>query len=59
MSLFVSRNPNFFVNVGLDSSMNLKAMFGDVKFVCMGGSAHRMHLFGSFFFSSLFLQRCT
>jgi uridine phosphorylase len=24
---------------------NLKEMFGDVKFICMGGSARRMHNF--------------
>lgn len=27
---------------GLDTSMDLHGMFGDVKFVCMGGSAQRM-----------------
>lgn len=28
-------------HLGLDTSMPLEAMFGDVKFVLMGGSAHR------------------
>jgi len=29
-------------HLGLDTSMPLKKMFGDTKFVCMGGSAQRM-----------------
>lgn len=41
-------NPNladldidYLYHLGLDSSMDLKAMFGDVQFVCMGGSPVR------------------
>lgn len=29
-------------HLGLDTSMDLKRMFGDVKVVCMGGAAVRM-----------------
>jgi len=32
-------------HLGLNSGMDLKGMFGDVKFICMGGSANRMELF--------------
>lgn len=46
------RNPHiddldvdFLYHLGLDSSMDLKSMFGDVKFVCMGGSAGRAETF--------------
>jgi len=45
-------NPNLknlevdvFYHLGLASSMNLKAMFGDVKYVCMGGSVERAKMF--------------
>ena len=30
---------------GLGTQMDLKGMFGDTKFVCMGGSSERMHKF--------------
>ena len=33
---------DFLYHLGLDTDMDLPAMFGDVKFVCMGGSAPRM-----------------
>lgn len=46
------RNPNineldadFLYHLGLDTTMDLEAMFGDVKFVCMGGSADRAESF--------------
>ena len=33
-------------HIGLSSGVqDLKAMFGDVKFVCMGGTPHRMESF--------------
>lgn len=32
-------------HLGLSTEMDLKAMFGDVKFVCMGGSVERAHMF--------------
>lgn len=48
----LAHNPNLsrletdhLYHLGLDSSMDLPAMFGDVKFVVMGGSAVRMHDF--------------
>ncbi|MBF0105738.1 MAG: uridine phosphorylase [Deltaproteobacteria bacterium] len=31
-------------HLGLDTSMNLKKMFGDVKYVCMGGSPDRAYV---------------
>ena len=34
-------DPDYLYHLGLDSSMDLKSLFGDVKFVCMGGSRHR------------------
>lgn len=46
------RNPHideldvdFLYHLGLDSGMDLESMFGDVKFVCMGGSAGRSEKF--------------
>lgn len=33
---------DYLYHIGLDTSMDLKGMFGDVKFVCMGGSPDRM-----------------
>lgn len=38
-------NPDFLYHLGLDSSMDLKGMFGDVKYVCMGGSPERAEAF--------------
>lgn len=38
-------NPDFLYHLGLDTSMDLKAMFGDVKYVCMGGSPVRAEVF--------------
>lgn len=42
------KNPNlkdldvdYLYHLGLDSSMDLESMFGDIKYVCMGGSAER------------------
>jgi uridine phosphorylase len=35
-------------HLGLNSSMDLKKMFGDTKFVCMGGSPDRMREFAKF-----------
>eukprot|EP01108_Squamamoeba_japonica_P003345 TRINITY_DN272_c0_g1_i1.p1 TRINITY_DN272_c0_g1~~TRINITY_DN272_c0_g1_i1.p1 ORF type:complete len:311 (-),score=125.09 TRINITY_DN272_c0_g1_i1:39-926(-) len=35
---------DYLYHLGLNSGMDLKAMFGDVKVVCMGGSANRMAL---------------
>jgi uridine phosphorylase len=32
---------DYLYHLGLDSSMDLKSMFSDVRFVCMGGSASR------------------
>ena len=32
-------------HIGLSTKDDLKAMFGDVKFVCMGGTPHRMESF--------------
>ncbi|EKD47820.1 MAG: hypothetical protein ACD_65C00273G0002 [uncultured bacterium] len=34
-------DPDVLYHLGLDSSIDLKAMFGNVKYVCMGGSADR------------------
>ena len=34
---------DYLYHLGLDSSMNLKDLFGDVKFVCMGGSPDRAY----------------
>ena len=36
---------DYLYHLGLDSSMDLKSVFGDVKYVCMGGSAHRAYHF--------------
>lgn len=36
---------DFLYHFGLDASMDLEAMFGDTKFVCMGGSALRAEIF--------------
>ncbi len=36
---------DYLYHLGLDSSMNLKAMFGDTKVVCMGGSPERAYTF--------------
>lgn len=36
---------DYLYHLGLDSSMNLKALFGNVKFVCMGGSPDRAYEF--------------
>ncbi|MEZ4087286.1 MAG: uridine phosphorylase [Candidatus Gracilibacteria bacterium] len=36
---------DYLYHLGLDSGMDLPAMFGDVKFVCMGGSAKRAESF--------------
>ncbi|HMR01120.1 MAG TPA: uridine phosphorylase [Candidatus Gracilibacteria bacterium] len=36
---------DYLYHLGLDSGMDLPAMFGDVKFVCMGGSAKRAETF--------------
>ncbi|KJE95516.1 uridine phosphorylase 1 [Capsaspora owczarzaki ATCC 30864] len=38
----VKLDVDFLYHLGLDTSMDFKAMFGDVKFVCMGGSNNRM-----------------
>merc|ERR1719402_1363164 len=36
-------------HIGLDSKIHdLKEMFGDVKYVCMGGTPHRMEMFAHF-----------
>ena len=32
---------DYLYHLGLDSSMDIKSMFGDTKFVCMGGSSER------------------
>ena len=32
-------------HLGLSNHQDLEGLFGDVKFVCMGGSAKRMHIF--------------
>jgi len=50
------RNPNFanmksdmLYHIGLNSgTQDLKEMFGDVKFVCMGGTPHRMEVFAQY-----------
>eukprot|EP00030_Apusomonadida_sp_AF-17_P008953 a969_33.p1 GENE.a969_33~~a969_33.p1 ORF type:complete len:330 (-),score=123.05 a969_33:258-1217(-) len=34
--------PDYLYHLGLDTTMDVKAMFGDTKFVCMGGSALRV-----------------
>ncbi|XP_063386038.1 uridine phosphorylase 1-like [Cydia fagiglandana] len=46
------RNPHlqhlerdFIYHLGLDTGADVPAMFGDVKFVCMGGTKHRMREF--------------
>lgn len=36
---------DFLYHLGLDTSMDLQAMFGDVKYVCMGGSPNRAEAF--------------
>lgn len=36
---------DFLYHLGLDTTMDLEGMFGDVKFVCMGGSADRAESF--------------
>lgn len=36
---------DYLYHLGLDSSMNLKDLFGNVKFVCMGGSPDRAYEF--------------
>ncbi|XP_061705432.1 uridine phosphorylase 2-like isoform X2 [Cydia pomonella] len=48
------RNPHlrhlerdFIYHLGLDTSADVPAMFGDVKFVCMGGTKHRMREFAA------------
>ncbi|MBI5413010.1 uridine phosphorylase [Candidatus Peregrinibacteria bacterium] len=38
-------DPDFLYHLGLDTSMDLKNMFGDVKYVCMGGSPDRAESF--------------
>lgn len=47
-----AQNPNlkeldvdFLYHLGLDTTMDIQAMFGDVKYVCMGGSADRAGVF--------------
>lgn len=49
-----ARNPNldqldtdFLYHLGLDTSMDLEGMFGDVKYVCMGGSSVRAEDFAN------------
>lgn len=49
-----ARNPHleqldtdFLYHLGLDTSMDLKSMFGDVKYVCMGGSPVRAEYFAN------------
>jgi len=49
-----ARNPNldqldtdFLYHLGLDTSMDLEGMFGDVKYVCMGGSPVRAEDFAN------------
>lgn len=49
-----ARNPHldeletdFLYHLGLDTSMDLKGMFGDVKYVCMGGSPVRAEDFAN------------
>lgn len=37
----VELNPDFLYHLGLTSADNLKGLFGDTKFVCMGGSGMR------------------
>lgn len=40
---------DFLYHLGFDSnSQNLEEMFGDVRVVCMGGSAHRMEIFAHY-----------
>ena len=34
-------NPDYLYHLGLDTGMDIKGMFGDVKYVCMGGSSVR------------------
>lgn len=36
---------DYLYHLGLDSSMDLRAMFGDVRYVCMGGSPVRAEIF--------------
>ena len=40
--LLIQLENDYLYHLGLDSSMNLKDLFGDVKFVCMMGSATRI-----------------
>lgn len=40
---------DFLYHLGFDTnSQNLQEMFGDVRVVCMGGSAHRMKAFAHY-----------
>lgn len=47
---------DYLYHLGLDSSMNLREMFGDVKYVCMGGSPLRAEAFASKVAKELGLQ---
>ncbi len=47
---------DFLYHLGFDTSMNLKSMFGDVKYVCMGGSPDRAEYFASKVAKSLGVQ---
>lgn len=38
-------NEDFLYHLGLDTTMDLEELFGDVKYVCMGGSAGRAETF--------------
>jgi len=38
-------HPDYLYHLGLGTQDDLEGKFGDVKFVCMGGSADRMHKF--------------
>ena len=40
-------NTDYLYHLGLDTSMDLKAMFGDVQYVCMGGSSVRAEKFAT------------
>ena len=41
----VDLESDFLYHLGLSSSDDLKAMFGDVRFLCVGGSSHRIEAF--------------
>lgn len=41
-------HPDFLYHLGLDTSQDLEKLFGDVKFVCMGGAQKRMQDFANY-----------